>query len=333
MTPLERYRATLAGNPVSPLVRCPILMRFAAEHIGRTYGDFLRDHRVLVEANLRCAEDFGYDQFSLISDPVRETEGFGGHTEFQDNGVPICHGQLETDEELESSKLTPPDPHTSPRMRDRIDGVRLMRERAGDTTSILGWVEGPAAEASDLRGMANFFMDLLEEPEACGDLLDLTRDTAIAFAIAQLDAGADSIGIGEAVASQMSADTYRELCLPRMRDLINAINAKDGVVKLHICGDTTHLLPDLATLGVDIMDLDHMVDLSLARRIMGSRTVLCTHLNPAGILQSGTPEEIRAAVRADAETLGTPCMINAGCEIPSGTPPENLRALCDPITL
>jgi uroporphyrinogen-III decarboxylase len=81
------------------------------------------------------------------------------------------------------------------------------------------------------------------------------------------------------------------------------------------------------------MDLDHMVDLSLARRIMGSRTVLCTHLNPAGILQSGTPEEIRAAVRADAETLGTPCMINAGCEIPSGTPPENLRALCDPITL
>ena len=222
----------LKGEPVDHLPRCPILMRFAAEYIGNTYGEFLRDHRVLAEATLRCAEDFGFDQLSLISDPVRETEGFGGVTEFQEHTVPICHGPLEDGEELEPGRLSVPDPHASPRMRDRIDGVSLLRERAGNQYSILGWVEGPAAEASDLRGMANFFMDLLEEPEACEKLLDLTRDCAIRFALAQLEAGADSIGIGEAVASQMSAETYRELCLPRMQALVDAIHAAHGVVKL-----------------------------------------------------------------------------------------------------
>jgi uroporphyrinogen decarboxylase len=30
------------------------------------------------------------------------------------------------------------------------------------------------------------------------------------------------------------------------------------------------------------------------------------------------------------ESAGNPYMVNAGCEIPSGTPPENLRALCEP---
>lgn len=333
MTSKERILALLSGKQVDHLPRCPILMRFAAEYIGKTYGEFLQDHRVLVEANLRCAEDFGFDQLSLISDPVRETEGFGGVTEFLEHSVPICHGPLEQEEELDPGRLAVPDPMASPRMRDRIDGVALMRERVGDRYSILGWVEGPAAEASDLRGMANFFMDLLEEPEACADLLDLTKECAIRFARAQLEAGADSIGIGEAVASQMSADTYRELCLPRMQELVDAIHAAKGIVKLHICGNITHLLPHLSTLGVDILDLDHMVDLSTARKVMGPDTVLCTHLNPAVILQSGTPEEIRKAVREDVEELGMPCMINAGCEIPAGTPPENLKALCEPVRL
>jgi len=332
MTPLERYRATLNGETVDPIVRCPILMRFAAEHIGHTYEEFLRDHRVLVEANLQCAEDFGYDQLSMISDPVRETEGFGGRTVYLPNSVPICHGPLEAEEELEPGRLTAPDPYLSPRMKDWIDGVRLMRERAGDQYSILGWVEGPTSEACDLRGMANFFMDLLEEPEACGELLDMTRDAAIAFARAQLEAGADSIGIGEAVASQLSAETYRDLCLPRMQDLVTAIREAGGIVKLHICGNITHLLPDLATLGIHILDIDHMVDPAEVRSVMGPETVLCTHVNPAGILQSGTPDGIRDALVDDVQTLGAPCMINAGCEIPAGTPPDLLRAFCAPLS-
>jgi hypothetical protein len=51
MTSLERYRATLAGQPVDHLARVPILMQFAAEHIGSNYGAFAADHRVLTAAN------------------------------------------------------------------------------------------------------------------------------------------------------------------------------------------------------------------------------------------------------------------------------------------
>jgi uroporphyrinogen decarboxylase len=46
----------------------------------------------------------------------------------------------------------------------------------------------------------------------------------------------------------------------------------------------------------------------------------------------GTPESIRRAIRATYDAVGPPYLVNAGCEIPPGTPEANLAALCAPIT-
>ncbi|TVR53134.1 MAG: uroporphyrinogen decarboxylase [Puniceicoccaceae bacterium] len=332
MTPWERYRATLDGRPVDHLPRIPILMQFAAEFIGSNYGAFAADHRVLVEANLRCAEAFGFDQLSAISDPYRETAGFGGTIEFVANGVPRCHGPLEDDEAIAPDRLTAPDPRTAPRMRDRLDAIRLMRSRCGNHYSVLGWVEGPGAEAADLRGVATFLMDLVDDPEGAGALMDVTLKTAIDFALAQVEAGADTIGIGEAIGSQVSADHYRSLFLPRMRRLVDAIREAGAFVKLHICGNITHLLDDLATLPIHSLDLDHFVDPATARSRIGKSMVLATNLDPVAVIRRGTPAEIRSRLESCYAALGNPCMVNAGCEIPSGTPEENLRALCAPLS-
>ncbi|MFM7180581.1 MAG: uroporphyrinogen decarboxylase family protein [Verrucomicrobiales bacterium] len=90
MNGFERYMATLDGHPVGHLARVPILMQFAAEHIGSNYGQFASDFRVLTEANLACARDFGMDQVSTISDPYRETQGFGAKIIFERDMVPHC---------------------------------------------------------------------------------------------------------------------------------------------------------------------------------------------------------------------------------------------------
>ncbi len=331
MSPKERYLSVLANKPVDLLPRIPILMQFAAEYIGSNYGAFASDHRVLAEANHRCARDFGFDQLSAISDPYRETAGFGGKTTFVENGVPRCTAPLEEDDEIDVTRLRLPDPLTSERMRDRIDGVRCMAEMAGESHSIMGWVEGPGAEASDLRGLSNFFMDLLDDEEAAGTLMDLALENAIRFAHAQIDAGADTIGIGEAMASQVSAEVYASLILPRTDRLVRAIRERGAFVKLHICGNITHLLPHIRTMPIDILDLDHMVDPETARRQIGPDIVLATNINPSGLVCQGTPEAIRSEVRRVYARLGNPCMVNAGCEIPSGTPQENLLALCEPV--
>lgn len=330
MTPRERYLTVLRGGQPDFLPRIPILMQFAAEYIGSNYGAFASDHRVLVEANLRCAADFGLDQVSTISDPYRETSGFGAPIEYQRDSGPVClEPPLEGNPDL--ARLPRPDPMLAPRMRDRIDAVRLYRERAGDIYSVLGWIEGPAAEAADLRGVSNFLMDLLADPDYARDLMARCVATGIAFARAQVAAGADTIGIGDAVASQVSPRVYEALILPQERALVAAVRAMGVFVRLHICGNITHLLPGIATLGVDILDVDHLVSLPVARRAVGPAVTLAGNVDPVSCVMRGPAEAVRAAITACAAAAGPRFMVNAGCEIPAATPPAHLQALCAPL--
>jgi len=327
----ERYLNLLAGEPVDFIPRTPVLMRFAAEHVGSTYGAFAADHRVLVDANVRCADEFGIDQMNTMSDPYRESEGFGATVLYAaDSGARLERPPLEDGVDL--SLLAHPDPLLSPRMRDRIDAVTRYRAVAGGTHSVMGWVEGAAAEAADLRGVQDFFMDLLTEPEDIAALMDVCLATAIEFGTAQVAAGADTIGIGDAVASQVSPAVYEELILPRQQELVAALKEAGAIVRMHICGNITHLLPGLATLDLDLIDIDHMVSLTTAREVLGPRVVLGANLDPVADVMQGTPATIRERLRAARDEAGPRFIVNAGCEIPSPTPPENLRALCEPLT-
>ncbi len=332
MNSLQRYQKMLRNEAVDFLPRILILMQFAAEYIGSNYGAFASDHRMLVQANLECQRDFDFDQVSTISDPYRETEGFGARIEYQENAVPRCvTPPLRDNRDL--TKLPCPAPMESTRMRDRIDAVSVMHEAVGGSVSILGWVEGPAAEAADLRDVCNFLMDTMDDPDYCCALMDRCLDVAIAFALAQIDAGADTIGIGDAISSQVQPGFYEAYIQPREKRLVDAIQARGAAVRLHICGDITRILPGIAELGIDILDVDHMVDLASVREIVGASVVLAGNVDPVATVAQGKPAQIREAVRRCYEACGMPFMVNAGCEIPSGTPNDNLRTLCEPFSV
>ncbi|MCY3023217.1 MAG: uroporphyrinogen decarboxylase family protein [Planctomycetota bacterium] len=327
MNSFERYMGVLKGQKVDVLPRLPILMAYAAKFIGSNYGAFASDYRVLVKSNRECAEHFGFDQVSTISDPFRETQGFGAKIKYVTDGVPRCpHAPLQDAKDL--ALLKKPDPHKSARMLDRVRAVEAYRKFAFHKYSILGWVEGPAAEMSTLRTPGNFLMDLMDEPGYCCTLMDICVEAGIAFAAAQLEAGADTIGIGDAIASQVSPQLYEKLIWPREKRLVDGIHARGGIVRLHICGRINHLLPGIAKLGCEIVDLDWQVDIAAARKILPARTALVGNLNPVADVQDSTPAKIKAAVRRIYKTVGNPYMAGAGCEIPVNTPKANLKALC-----
>lgn len=325
----ERYMSVVKGRKADIIPRIPILMQFAAEYIGSNYGEFVSDFKTLVRANRVCAEDFGMDQVSCISDPYRETEGFGSTITYVKDGVPRSTHPLSGDRDF--TKLRKPDPASSERMLDRVNACRLYKETLGDEYSILGWIEGAAAEAADLRDVVNFLMDTMDDEQYCCELMDLCVQTGIEFGRAQLEGGADTIGIGDAIASQVSVDTYERLILPREIALVSAIKQMGGLVRLHICGDITHLLPGIKNLDIDIIDVDHMVDCLTVREALGDGVVIAGNIDPASGVLHGKPEEIINYMREVYKKAGNPFMVNAGCEIPSKTPVENLKALCKPI--
>lgn len=330
LTSKARYMAMLKGEPVDIVPRTPILMQFAAEYIGSNYKAFASDYRVLTKANVACARDFGMDQVSTISDPYRETQGFGAEIIYEENGVPHCvKPPLADDPDL--NLLPDCSPMESVRMRDRIRAVEQYARECGDTYSILGWVEGPASEAADVRGVENFLIDLMTDEEFAVALMDRCLENAIAFACCQIEAGADTVGIGDAIASQVPPDLYERLIQPREKRLVEAIHQRGAFAKLHICGNTLHLMPGIADLGIDIMDVDHMVDIVKVRESLGTKVALAGNIDPVSGVYRGTPESIRATVKSIYASVGNPFLVNGGCEIPSKTPVECLKALCEPM--
>ncbi len=325
MNAYERFTRRLAGEPVDRPPNFDIFMTFAAHYIGQPLSQYYLDHRVLVDANLAMVEAFNIDLVQAISDPYRETHDFGAAIEFPYDNLPLCHKPLLADPD-DLRKLVKPDPATGKRMSDRLEAVRLFREKIGGQVPIMGWVEGALAEAADLRGVSNLMVDLVEQPEWVEELLELCTEVAIAFARAQVEAGADMIGLGDAVGSLVGPTMYRQFAQPYEQRIFAAIHEMGAVARLHICGNTNHIVGDMVASGADIIDLDWMVDWERAGREYGDRVSFCGNFDPVAVMLNGVPEDVyRATVRCMADG-GSRSFSGAGCEIPLDTPYDNLRA-------
>lgn len=329
MNGYERITAMLEGRQPDRLPVMPITMMLAADQIKKPYGEYARDCRVLVEGQLVTAERFDFDYVSCISDPAREAADCGAVIEFFDDQPPaIIESQALLADKSHLAKLTVPDPHTG-RMGDRVQAAALFREKVGGEKLIEGWVEGPCAEAADLRGINTLMMDFMDDRAFVEDLFQFVLDMGLQFAKAQVDAGCDLIGIGDAAASLVSKPIYEDLVWPYEKRLIEGIQKMGAKVRLHICGRTTHLLDAIGRLGVDMVDLDFMVSVADARAATGPEQVLAGNLDPVRAVRDGTPESIRQALAQCHSEAGARYIVAAGCELPRDTPAENVMAFAE----
>ena len=325
MNSMERTLRRMRGEPVDRPPNFDIMMQFAAHHIGEKLSDYYRDYRVLVKANIAMLEDFELDVVQAISDPFREAADFGAKIEFPEDNLPISRQMLLANPD-DLDKLEAPDPHNGPRMSDRIAAVAAFHDQVGGEVPIVGWVEGAAAEAADLRGVMNFMLDIYDRPDWLEDLLEICVQNQIRFARAQVEAGADMIGLGDSVASQVAPSVYRRFVLPYEQRIFDAVHEAGGIARLHICGDTNAILDEMVETGADIIDIDWMVNIEAAAEAFGDDAVLTGNFDPVGVMLQGSPEEVYQAAY-DCLAKGGPYSIsNAGCEIPDNTPHENLHA-------
>lgn len=325
MNSYERFMNRMAGKPVDRPPNFDIMMQFAVHYVGQRLRPYYLDYRKLVEANMAVLVDFELDLVQAISDPYRETDDFGAQIEYPEDDLPMSLIPLLADP-ADLATLKSPDPYTGKRMSDRLEAIRLFRETVGGSVPIMGWVEGGLALAADLRGISNLMMDLYYRPEWVLELLEQCVEVQIAFARAQVEAGADIIGLGDAVASQVNPAMYRQFALPYERRIFAAVRQAGGVSRLHICGNTSRILDDMAASGADIVDVDWMVDIDRAAAAFTGKVVFLGNFDPVVVMLQGSPQEVYDAVTDCLVRGGDRAISGAGCEIPDATPHENLRA-------
>jgi MtaA/CmuA family methyltransferase len=320
----------LDGKPVDRPPLMPVVMMLCADQIGVKYGQYVTDYRVLVEAQIRTAAAWDLDIVSNMSDPAREASDCGAHIEFYDDQpAAIVEQDALLADKARLVTLMVPDPLGGGRMHDAVKSLAEMKRRVGDEKAIMGWVEGPCAEGADLRGINTLMLDFYDDPTFVRDLFEFVVEMELRYAQAQVDAGADIIGIGDAAASLIGPQFYDQFVWPSERQLVDGIHAMGARVRLHICGDTSRIVEGMGKLGCEIVDLDYFTSVASARAAMGPDQVLLGNIDPVRALRNSTPEAITAALAQCHREAGARYIVGAGCEVPRDTPPENVRAMTD----
>ena len=329
MNSYTRVMNRLQGKSVDRIPNMSIVMMFAAKELGVTYSRCCSDYRYLADAAILCHERYGIDMVCAISDSLREAEGFGTKVIFPEEGVPYAAKmRLQDIGDIDTLKVI--DPSCGQRMNDTLEAVRRMREKVQNDVPVVGWIEGAMAECCDLMDMQEVFINLLDEPEAMEQLVEICTQQGIAFAKAQIEAGAHIMGIGDAATSLLGPTLYEKFVLPYQKRMIREIHNMGIPVKLHICGNITPVMHLIAQTGADIVDCDFMVDMERAADILPEHTCICGNFNPVEVMLQGTTEEVKSAVRLCKQlSRRNNNIIAPGCEVPVDTPRENMLALLE----
>ncbi len=331
MNSKERCLAAVTGKPADRTPVFPLLMFFAQDRHGITYREFATDGRALADAQLHIRDRFPVDAITACSDAFRVSADLGAQMVYPEDKTPFAASpQVRTGADLSRLKL--PDPlRIGSRMADRTLGVKCMVDAVGPECLVLGWVDMPFAEACSLCGVTAFMLMLHDDPVLAHAILDFLTDIVIDFGLSQLQAGAPMLGAGDAAASLISPRQYREFALPCEQKVVQAMHAAAGLVKLHICGNTTHLLPDMLRTGADLFNVDHLVDFQKACSLYGQgRLCFKGNLDPVADLMQSTPEQCRGKCLERLQAAaGLRYMLSPGCEVPAETSDEVFRAFCE----
>jgi uroporphyrinogen-III decarboxylase len=135
-------------------------------------------------------------------------------------------------------------------MHDRIKAIEIMREKLGGEVSIVGWVEGPLALGQELRGLNRIMTDFVDDAFFVKDLLDFAAEVAMVYAEAQIQSGADTIGMSDAAASMIGPGYYHHFLFPRQLRVVESIRIAhpEVIVRLHMCGNTDPLIAQMKQL-------------------------------------------------------------------------------------
>lgn len=222
---------------------------------------------------------------------------------------------------------------------------RALRLRKETPYAVVSGISGVVYEICwYLRGLEQWFCDLVTDPGFCEAMLDQTLKYWLGWFRLFLDEAGDVVDvimIGDDLAGQdgplFNPAIYRRLVKPRHKRLVEYIRSRTKAkVWYHTCGSCAAYIPDLLDNGIHILNpvqisARHMDPFELKRRFGRDLVFWGGGCDSQSVLPRGTPSEVAENVRLNLEAFLTDggYVFNSVHNIQGEVPPENIVAMFD----
>ena len=262
-----------------------------------------------------------------------EPSAFGAKCRWEEANLP--HAEKVSSDLDVLCALGKPDVRTDgllPFVINRLKNARPRIEAMGHEIKF-AVARGPLNIASFLFGTTEFMMALIEEPEKCHRLLrNITGFLIdwIEYQIGQFPT-IDGILLLDDIIGFVGDGQCREYVVPTFKRIYGAFDLKVNFLHNDAAGLVS--APYLSEMGVNLFNFSFEHSIAEMRRLAGDEVTLLGNVPPRDVMQRGSEEDVRSAVRASLEGVGDRrrIILSCGGGMPQGVPSENLEAFMDEV--
>lgn len=264
-----------------------------------------------------CHEIGGIENVRVPFDINIEAEAMGCETRFGDDlsSPPVTRPKSRD----EYDTLIIPDPRKDGRMPEVLEAISLLKQKTEDRIAVIAALGTPFELLSTSLSFEDITSSIYEDPGFLIAQMEKMTLIATAYGREIENREPDVLMLVDGTSQALGPNHYAQFSFPYTKLLAQALK-KPKI--LHICGNTTPLLPQMAKTGVDAFSIDNPVDIKKARQIAGDKIALAGKIS-VQVLAEGSRQEVIAET-ADSVAQGMD-IISPGCGILPQTPLENLR--------
>jgi [methyl-Co(III) methanol-specific corrinoid protein]:coenzyme M methyltransferase len=326
-TPKRRFLSGLfggrKGDRISVANPTSIVSVELMEKTGIYFPEAHLDPTKMAELAAAGYEILGFDSIMPEFSVQQEAEALGCVVDW---GNPTMMPDAKTHPAKEIDQLKIPENLLEkPSIQVVLRALELLRRNYGDHVALIGKVMGPWTISYHLAGVQEFLLWTLINPDKVRGFLNRLKEVTIAFAKAQLQAGADVVVIADhATGDLVSPKTYQDFLLPVHQEMNQRIG---GPTILHLCGNCSDRLRLFVEAGFDAYHFEWQVDAKMAVQVVNHKMSLVGNIANKKILFGGTSEDVykqaRYSIEAGVDILAPECAV------PLQTPLANLKAIVE----
>ncbi|MFY9569636.1 MAG: uroporphyrinogen decarboxylase family protein [Acetivibrionales bacterium] len=311
-------------------VPMPIMTYPGLELSGKTIPEVIRNGEDQFSCIYELSEKYPSAAAMTIMDLSVEAEVFGSQIRYSDNEVPAVAGNIISDEKS-ARELKIPQVGAG-RTGAYIRAAALSARNIADRPSFGGQI-GPFSLACRLFDMTEIMVSLFDDPDTVHIVLSKATTFLVSYAKAFREAGAAGMIIAEPAAGLLAPDQCDEFSSTYIKKIVEEVQDDSFMVILHNCGNTVRLVRSMLSTGALGLHFGNAVDMEDILPQIPEDRLAFGNIDPARVFKNGTQEDVREKTRdlLNRTSKYRNFVISSGCDIPPGTPTENIEAFFETV--